>query len=820
MMRKNIIIGLLTFCSTVSLFSQQAVRERHRLSEGWKFAKGDFPNAADVVFDDARWQDVTVPHDWAIYGPFGREYDLQAVAVMQNFEQTESLKTGRTGGLPYAGAGWYRTMFSVGDSRLSKKQVTLQFDGAMSEARVYINGKEACFWPYGYNAFHCDVTDFVHADGKENVLAVRLENRPQSSRWYSGAGLYRNVYIHITDEVHVPVWGTHITTPVVSEKYATVNLKIKLRCNSKEKVRIVTEIYDRSGTLVTKNEKEQEVSDGHSIEQNFTLNNPHVWSPESPDLYVAVSKIFVKNKLVDEYTTRFGVRDIKLVAGKGFFLNGQLRKFRGVCNHHDLGPLGAAVNKAALRRQLTLLKEMGCDAIRTSHNMPATELVELCDEMGLIMIIESFDEWDVAKCDNGYHRYFSEWAEKDMVNMLHHFRNNPCVVVWSIGNEVPTQCEKEGYKVAKWLQDICHREDPTRPVTCGMDRVECVLNNGFAALLDIPGFNYRTQRYLEGYEKLPQRFLLGSETASAVSSRGVYKFPAEEHANATYDDHQSSSYDLEYCEWSNIPDIDFALADDYPWTMGQFAWTGFDYLGEPTPYDTDAWPNHSSMFGIIDLASIPKDRYWLYRSVWNTVNMTLHVLPHWTWPGREGKITPVFVYTSFPSAELFVNGVSHGIQTKSSDLPLHRYRLTWMDVAYEPGEVKVVAYDSAGKACAEKIVRTAGAPHHLELLPDRHIITADGEDLAYVTVRMVDKEGNLCPHDNRLVSFTVSGNGIFRAAANGDPTCLDLFHLPQMHLFNGQLTVIVQSSKQEGVLTLDAAATGVRTGEIKIEVIA
>jgi beta-galactosidase len=800
----------------VPLFSQQEVRDYHRLSE-WKFAKGDFPEAANAAFNDDRWQDITVPHDWAIYGPFKREYDLQTVAVMQNLEQAKSLKTGRTGGLPYVGAGWYRTTFSAGDMRLLKKRVTLQFDGAMSEARVYVNGKEVCFWPYGYNAFHCDVTDFVHEDGRENVLAVRLENRPQSSRWYPGAGLYRNVHLLVTNEVHVPVWGTHITTPVVSEKYAIVNLKTTLRCNSKEKVRIVTEIQDRRGTPVAKNEKEQEAGDGHFMEQHFTIDNPHLWSPESPDLYVAVSRIFVKNKWVDEYTTRFGVRDIKLVAGKGFFLNGQLRKFRGVCNHHDLGPLGAAVNRAALRRQLTLLKEMGCDAIRTSHNMPAAELVELCDEMGLMMIIESFDEWDVAKCDNGYHRYFSEWAEKDMVNMLHHFRNNPCVMMWSIGNEVPTQCEQEGYKVAGRLQDICHREDPTRPVTCGMDRVECVLNNGFAALLDVPGFNYRTQRYLEGYEKLPQQFLLGSETASAVSSRGVYKFPAEERANATYDDHQSSSYDLEYCGWSNIPDIDFALADDYSWTMGQFVWTGFDYLGEPTPYDTDAWPNHSSMFGIIDLASIPKDRYWLYRSVWNTVDTTLHVLPHWTWPGREGEITPVFVYTSLPSAELFVNGTSHGIQTKNKGLPLHRYRLAWMDVAYEPGEVKVVAYDSTGKACAEKIVRTAGVPHHLELLPDRHIITADGEDLAYVTVRMVDKEGNLCPHDNRLVSFTVRGNGAFRAAANGDPTCLDLFHLPQMHLFNGQLTVIVQSSEQEGILTLEAATADVRTGEIQIK---
>jgi beta-galactosidase len=818
MIKKNIILCMLALCTISPLFSQQRVREHRVLAKGWKFIKGDFQGAAAVAFDDSRWQEVIIPHDWAIYGPFEREYDLQTVAVTQNLEYIESLKTGRTGGLPYIGVGWYRTMFSVGDICKTKKRVTLQFDGAMSEAQVYVNGKEVCFWPYGYNAFHCDVTAFVHTDGKENVLAVRLENRPQSSRWYPGAGLYRNVHLIVTNEVHVPVWGTYITTPVVSEKYATVNLKTKLCCNNKEKVRIVTEIRDKSGNFSAKNEKVQEISGNNSIEQDFTIDNPQLWSPESPNLYVAISKIFIKDELVDEYITRFGVRKVEVVAGKGFFLNGQFRKFRGVCNHHDLGPLGAAVNRAALRRQLVLLKDMGCDAIRTSHNMPAPELVELCDEMGFMMMIESFDEWDVAKCDNGYYRYFDEWGEKDMVNMLHHFRNNPCVVMWSIGNEVPTQCADEGYKVAKFLQDICHREDPTRPVTCGMDRVNCVLGNGFAALLDVPGFNYRTQYYPEGYGKLPQKFLLGSETASVVSSRGVYRFPAEKRANAIYADHQSSSYDLEYCEWSNIPDVDFALAEDYPWTMGQFVWTGFDYLGEPTPYDIDAWPNHSSMFGIIDLASIPKDRYWLYRSVWNTVDTTLHILPHWTWLGREGEVIPVFVYTSYPSAELFVNGVSQGVRKKSIKSPEHRYRLMWMDVVYKPGEVKVVAYDSTGNACAEKIIRTAGVPHHLALLPDRRTIAADGTDLAYITVKMLDKDGNLCPHDNRLISFTVSGNGIFRAAANGDPTCLDLFHLPQMHLFNGQLTVLVQSLEQEGALMLEAAAAGVQRGKIQIKV--
>ncbi|MDD4418772.1 MAG: DUF4982 domain-containing protein, partial [Bacteroides graminisolvens] len=553
---------------------------------------------------------------------------------------------------------------------------------------------------------------------------------------------------------------------------------------------------------------------GQAFVQNFTVNNPSLWSPETPVLYKAVSKIYVKDQLVDEYTTRFGIRSVQVIANKGFFLNGKLRKFQGVCNHHDLGPLGAAVNVAALKRQLTLLKEMGCDAIRTAHNMPAPELVALCDEMGFMMMIEPFDEWDRAKCDNGYHRFFNEWAEKDMVNMLRNYRNNASVVMWSIGNEVPTQCSADGYRVASFLQEICHREDPTRPVTCGMDQVTCVLGNGFAALLDVPGFNYRVHRYEEAYGKLPQGVVLGSETSSTVSSRGVYKFPVEKKADAKYDDHQSSSYDMEYCSWSNLPDDDLAMAEDHDWTMGQFVWTGFDYLGEPSPYDTDAWPNHSSMFGIIDLASIPKDRFYLYKSIWNKKEPTLHVLPHWNWEGREGQTTPVFVYTNCPTAELFVNGKSYGKQTKSKESLQHRYRLMWMNVVYEPGEVKVVAYDATGKVADEKVVRTAGKPHHMELVVDRKELTADGKDLAYVTVRVVDKDGNLCPHDNRMIRFSVKGNGSYRASANGDPTCLDVFHLPQMHAFGGQLTALVQSAETPGEIVFQATAKGLKTARL------
>ncbi len=793
----------------------EEVRNTVLLDKGWQFHRGD---SSEV------WEDVTIPHDWAIYGPFSRDNDLQTVAIVQNGEETASVKTGRTGGLPYVGVGWYRRTLNVTPGM----KATLLFDGAMSEARVYVNGQEVIFWPYGYNSFYCDITPFLNPDGQDNELRVRLENRPQSSRWYPGAGLYRNVRLIETRKVHIPVWGTYITTDLnPSKRQASVNIRTEIAgITTEDIVALITDIRDASGSIVTSIESltgaSQALAQGGTavLDQKVTVEQPSLWSPENPTLYTAFSRVYTQNaagerELADTYTTTFGIRSIEVRPETGFYLNGVNRKFQGVCLHHDLGPLGAAVNTSALRHQLTMLKDMGCDAIRTTHNMPAPELIQLCDEMGFMVMIENFDEWDVAKCLNGYHRYFDEWAERDMVNMLRHYRNNPSVVMWSIGNEVPTQWTPGGYEVATFLQDICHREDPTRPVTCGMDQIDAILHNGFGAVLDVPGFNYRAHRYVEGYETLPQKVLLGSETSSTVSSRGVYKFPVEKKYDALYDDHQSSSYDLEYCSWSNVPDDDLALAEDYPWTMGQFVWTGFDYLGEPSPYDTDAWPNHSSMFGIIDLASIPKDRYWLYRSVWNHDSPTLHILPHWNWEGREGEVTPVYVYTSYPKAELFLNGKSLGVREKCDSTLQHRFRLMWNDVRYEPGELTVVAYDQEGNKAMQKTVRTAGEPYALELIPAREIITADGKDLLYVTVRVVDKDGNLCPLDSRKVRFDVSGAGKFRAVANGDPTCLELFHIPEMSAFGGMLTAIVQSSEQPGRITLTASADGLRDGVLK-----
>ncbi|MBQ8968675.1 MAG: DUF4982 domain-containing protein [Bacteroidaceae bacterium] len=820
---KKILFPLVLATLAVALRAQ---RSETLLKDGWKFHLGDVENAEKRDFIDENWASVTVPHDWAITGPFDRKWDLQKVAVRQNGESVATWKTGRSGGLPYIGVGWYRTHFVAP----RKGRTTLVFDGAMSEAHVYVNGREAIFWPYGYNSFHVDVTDLVNKDGTPNTLAVRLENREQSSRWYSGAGLYRNVRLITTGELHVPVWGTHVTTPHVEPAYASVALKTQVENADGQSVRILTDILDPDGHAVAHKDNTQKLLHGQPLEQHFLICDPSLWSPETPMLYTAVSHLLVGADTIDTYTTRFGIRSIEFVADRGFFLNGQKRKFQGVCLHHDLGPLGAAVNRSAIRHQLELLKRMGCDAIRTSHNMPTPELVEMCDEMGFFMMLEPFDEWDVAKCQNGYHRYFKEWAERDMVNMIHHYRNHPSVVMWSVGNEVPTQWKPEGYRVAKMLQDICHREDPTRPVTCGMDQVDAVLKNGFAAMLDIPGFNYRTHKYVEAYGILPQNLLLGSETSSTVSTRGTYMFPAQLKKGAMYENHQSSGYDLEACSWSNVPDEDFALAEDYDWTLGQFVWTGFDYLGEPSPYDTDAWPSHSSLFGIIDLASLPKDRYWLYRSHWAPDSTTLHVLPHWTWPGREGEVTPVFVYTNAPSAELFVNGKSQGIQRKLSagesdgqkdKDPLwrqRRYRLMWTDVVYEPGELRVVAYNADGSQMAEQTVRTAGRPHHLALSTDRKALSADGEDLAYVTISVVDKDGNLCPDATSLVEFSAKGAGHFRAAANGDATCLDQFHLPRHHAFAGQLTAIVQSGVVAGTLTFTAKARGLQSASFTLPV--
>ena len=829
-MRRLIILFIAAIGIVMPLSAQ--VRTEQLLEKGWRFTREDCEEFSRVGYDDSQWQSVTIPHDWAIYGPFSIHNDRQNVAITQDGQKEAMEHAGRTGGLPFVGAGWYRLEFKA-EGFGEGKRASLIFDGAMSHARVYVNGEEVGFWPYGYNSFHFDVTDYLKA-GEVNELAVRLENKPESSRWYPGAGLYRNVHLVVTEDVHIPVWGTQLTTPRVSKDIARVELRTKVEGhNAGDDLYIYTEIIDAAGAVVATSKDGLSRYEESLFEQSLDVLNPQLWSVDTPTLYTAKSQIFVGDELKDEYTTRFGIRTIEIIPEKGMFINGEMVKFKGVCNHHDLGPLGAAVNDAAIRRQIRIMKEMGCNAIRTSHNMPAPELVEACDEMGMMLMLETFDEWKTPKLANGYHNYFDEWAERDMVSLLHHYRNNPSVVMWCIGNEVPDQGDLiYGPKLSRMLQDICHREDPTRPVTQGMDQPHNVVYNNMAAMMDVAGFNYRPHRYVDNYLRLPQQIILGSETASTVSSRGVYKFPVERRSMATYDDHQSSSYDVEHCGWSNLPEDDWIWHDDFSWGIGEFVWTGFDYLGEPTPYYTD-WPSHSSLFGIVDLAGLPKDRYYLYRSHWNKEVETLHILPHWTWPGREGETTPVFVYTNYPSAELFINGVSQGVRIKDATITAEgtweqeetatsfkrqqRYRLMWMDTTYEPGTVKVVAYNEAGEAVAEKEICTAGAPHHIELEVDRSTIKADGRDLAFVTVKVVDKNGNLCPDAQHLVKYSVKGEGWYRAGANGDPTSLELFHLPQMKVFNGMMTAIVQSNEKAGEITLTATAKGLKSAKITIK---
>lgn len=787
-----------------------AQRITSTLNEGWEFSKGDLNSAK-------QWQKVRVPHDWAIYGSFDRANDLQTVAVEQNGEKEETVKTGRTGGLPFIGKGSYRTTFEIPDT--TGRNITLIFDGAMSNAHVRVNGKEVAYWPYGYNSFYTDLSDAVVPG--DNTLTVELENYERASRWYPGAGLYRNVHIVNTDRVHIPVWGTYVTTPEVSEAKASVRLEMEIAGAGKgEKIDVITEIISPDGKIVATNNAPY-ISHGQIFFQNFLVTEPELWSPDSPRLYTARTRISVNGKETDAYDTRFGIRKLEYLPETGFYLNGKPMKFKGVCNHHDLGPLGAAINRSALLHQVELLKDMGANAIRTSHNMPAPELVEICDELGMMLMVEPFDDWSFRpKSPNGYGAFFKEWAEKDIVNMVKHYRNNPSVVMWSIGNEVPSQWSPDGVQELTMLQDLVKSLDATRPVTCGMDQIGAVTDNGFAASLDIPGFNYKPQHYENVYTRLPQKMILGSETASTVSSRGVYHFPVsfeKEHNQVVHPDNQSSSYDNETCDWSNTPDIDFYM-DEQPWVLGQFVWTGFDYLGEPSPYDTDAWPSHSSVFGIIDLASLPKDRYYLYRSQWNKTDHTVHILPHWNWKGHEGEVIPVFVYTSYPKAELFINGKSQGIREKNDSTLQNRYRLMWYDTVYEPGEVKVVAYDDNGNRTAEKIMRTAGKPHHIVLKSNREALTANGDDLAYITVQVADKDGNIVPTDNRLIKFAVNGAGSFEATANGDPTSLRPFKNPEMDLFSGAATAIVRSGDGTGTLTFTATAKGVKPATITIPV--
>jgi len=830
---KQLLTALLLLAVTTA---GSQTRQEINLGSDWQFSR-----------DKQAWQTVSVPHDWAISGPFDKKWDMQTVAIVQNGETEATEKTGRSGALPWIGKGHYQRKIIIPQGFSGHAE--LLFDGAMAEPRVSVNGTFAGEWKYGYNSFRIDITKHVKAG--ENLVEVDLQNLEESSRWYPGAGLYRPVTLILTPaKSYIEDWSLFVRP--ADEKKVKEGERVAMKANfnivnPSERISYAVKVTDADGNQLLPEEKNALEFANGKIGFMFPVKNARLWSPESPTLYNMTVSLYDGQQKIDEKQLRFGIRTVKVSKEKGFQLNGVPRKIKGVCLHHDLGPLGAAVNKAALIRQVKILKEMGCDAIRTAHNMPSQMQMDVCDSLGMMVMAESFDMWVYPKCKNGYARFFRGWADRDITNLVRAHRNHPSIVMWSIGNEIPEQGTEGGRQMASHLQDLCHQLDPTRPVTQGCDRPDNALSTGFLQTMDVPGLNYRLHRYQDSYNQLWHGYLLGSETASTVSSRGVYKFPVVTTDNSRYSswakgydpkavkeaDGQCSGYDVEYCAWSNLPDDDWRWQEDKPWVIGEFVWTGFDYLGEPTPFD-EYWPSRSSYFGICDLAGLPKDRYFLYRSHWQTQQHTIHLLPHWTWPERRGEVTPVYCYTDYPEAELFVNGKSQGRIKKvkeesgewKEEYRLDRYRLRWNDVKYEPGELRVVVYDAQGQRAGEKVVRTAGKPARLKLdvwtqhsaqspvscadgltktatsQTGSHQLRADGEDLAFVTVSLVDKKGTLIPQAADQLEFSVSGAGSFRAVCNGDATSTEVFTEPTMKLFNGQLVVVVQAADKAGKLTL------------------
>jgi beta-galactosidase len=845
--------------------SAASPRTRLLINDDWRFAKGDPPSiktslhystvkswllpagnsfrsdstkrverpdgnpGGDVAyaapdFDDSSWRKINLPHDYAIEGPF-------TTAV-----------SGSTGRLPSSGVVWYRKTLILPASDAAKS-LFLDVDGAMSYSMVWLNGRFVGGWPYGYASYRLNLTPFAKPGGK-NVLAIRLDNpipkdsnwQSASSRWYPGGGIYRNVWLVKTAPVHVGQWGTYITTPEISKTSASVNLKIAVDNDSKQdaRVQVVTQIFaiDESDRLLGSAVASIapvhiQIAAGQNapIVTKSIIANPKLWGTglhQKPNRYLAVTTVHMDGKIVDTYKTPFGIRTLRFDPDAGFFLNGEHIRLNGVCDHHDLGALGAAVNYRALQRQLEMLADMGANAIRTSHNPPAPELLDLADKMGFLIMDEAFDIWGRQKSELDYHLLFPEWHEQDLRAFLRRDRNHPSVIMWSIGNEVGEQGSgTEGAAVAEELTRICHEEDPTRPTISGMNSTSAT--GPFPASIDAIGLNYLGTGVRSGqpqypvfHQHFPNKFIVGSETASTLSSRGVYTFPvasglgavATADAGEDAENRQVSSYDLYFAPWSYSPDKEFISQDSYPFLGGEFVWTGWDYLGEPTPFDA----SRSSYFGIIDLAGFKKDRFYLYQGRWRSEYPMAHILPHWTWPDRAGKVTPVHVYTSGDEAELFLNGKSLGRKKKAQ----FEYRLRWDDVVYEPGEVRVVAYRN-GKQWATDSVRTAGAASKLLLSPDRSMIANDGKDLSFVTLKVADKDGKTVPRSMNPIHFEVNGPGEIVATDNGDPTDITAFPSKDRKAFNGLALAIIRAKRgQRGQIIVIAKSDGLEEARVTI----
>lgn len=818
-------------------------RERLLFNDGWRFQKGDpagvgdsltydllkpwlLAGIRDVVavapkrpdgeapgekldvvqpsFDDSAWRSLTLPHDWGVEGPF---------------QQTLS---GETGKLPWSGVGWYRKRFTV-EKEKSIHHYQLEIDGAMSYAAVWCNGRFVGGWPYGYTSWRLDLTPYLKPGG-DNLLAIRLDNPDDSSRWYPGGGIYRNVWLEKTSPVYVDRWGTVVTTPELSAAAADIEIKTKIdnRLPRPVDVRVVTQIFKLSAAGTPEGNALAESTIGPvtipaggtaPAKARLRLKKPKLWDIVHPERYVAVTTLQERGNLMDRQETTFGIRSAVFTVNDGFHLNGKRVPLQGVCLHHDLGSLGAAFNTRAAERQLEMLKEMGCNAIRTSHNPAAPEFLELCDRMGFLVIAEFSDTWTIAKKSNGYARLFNDWAEADLRSMIRRDRNHPSVILWSTGNEIGEQTDADNslHPVSARLTAITHEEDPTRAVTVGCDRPEAG-QNGFQKTIDVFGYNYKPHLYKSFRDANPGQALYGSETASAYSSRGEYLFPPDASQNDGTMGYHLSSYDLYASGNGYHPDTEFKGQDENPFVAGEFVWTGFDYLGEPTPFWGEDAPSRSSYYGIIDLAGFKKDRFYLYQARWRPELPMAHILPHWNWPERMGEVTPVHVYTSGDEAELFLNGQSLGRRKKGK----LEYRLCWNEVKYAPGELKVIAYKN-GREWATDRIKTAGDAARLLLAPDRATIAADGRDLSFLAVTVVDKDGQKVPRAKPKLKFEIAGPGELVSTDNGDPTDHTAFQSAARAAFNGHALAIVRARPgRSGPIIVRVTSEGLASAEVTV----
>jgi beta-galactosidase len=829
-MNRKLLLGLVALfagsvvalAQSINLPASVSISSRRiNFDRDWRFHRGDAAGAERPEADDSGWTSLRLPHDWAIDGPF------------------EAKQNPETGALPISGSGWYRKSFLLPEDA-KHRFFTIMFDGAMSNAVVWMNGHRLGNRPYGYSSFYFDLTPYLRFGREANVLAVRLSPEENSSRWYPGAGIYRNVWLDVTGPVHVSEWGTFVTTPEVSSDHAKVAVQTRIEnglTGEEAEVVLKTTLLDASGKEVashTGTPIQLPRAANQVIDSHLVVSHPQRWDFDQPYLYTLVSEIVQKNQVVDRYTSTFGIRTVTFNRDKGFLLNGVYRKLHGVCLHHDLGALGAAVNRRATERQLQIMKAAGVNAIRTSHNPPSPELLEMADRLGFVVMDEAFDMWRIPKVPNGYSKYYDEWSERDVRDMVRRDRNHPSIILWSIGNEIPEQESPDGWKEAKRLVTFFHVEDPTRPTTSAFNEWDKAIENHLADQVDIPGFNYQPMRYEQIATEHPGWIIFGSETESCVSSRGVYHLPIEKYQK--HPSHQLSSYDIIAPPWAYCPDVEFTYQDRLPKVLGEFVWTGFDYLGEPTPYfmsdnpkeNKGDWPARSSYFGMVDLAGFPKDRYYLYQSQW-TAKPMVHILPHWNWAGREGQNIPVMAYTNADEVELFLNGKSLGKKARGSEpveLPVgvnvtpdkrivSHYRLLWQ-VPYQPGLLKAVAY-SDGREVASQEVRTAGPPAKLVLVPDRAVIQADGDDLSFVTVRVEDKDGNLCPMADNLIHFHLQGAGDIAAVDNGNAASLEPFHADYRKAFSGLALLIVRSRDQAGTVEVTATSGHLEKAIVRIQ---